>query len=473
MSTLKEKAEQVLVEKTNKIIPDNIKDGVEIFGVSGNIDESRAVISNGVKFTGSTNLDMMTFINTKNITDFKDMFKNTTSTSMDITGLITDKATTMESMFYKSKFTNMSWLDNLNYSNVISMREFLYMNSGVSSLTFSNKDFSKLNTMVTSFAQMSALTNVTITNCVFGNTNLNAMMVFSSDSNLTDITLTNCSFNGITDAYQFFGGCSNLVNLDLTNTTFNNSSTFRMDRMFNGCSKLSNESLNGILAFLLNTNSPTKTLKYLGLTETQANICKTLSNWSACEEAGWKDGYTTDLDLSVGAQISFDGETNYMQDNFTSTIKEKWESIGSNKYSTYFESTRYSSDNVAFLWNKYDLPIFTFAKHEDSSITNNYIYIDNYEMQNYYKNELGIKLCNRYGDEIEDYELNDTGYYEILEYIPEENQFNINTNVEYNFISSGENEYEVVSVSYDDTDAGYNNYLGAVQSMYRDLQNIE
>ena len=37
MSTLKEKAEQVLVEKTNKIIPDNIKDGIEIFGVSGNI----------------------------------------------------------------------------------------------------------------------------------------------------------------------------------------------------------------------------------------------------------------------------------------------------------------------------------------------------------------------------------------------------------------------------------------------------
>lgn len=472
MSTLKEKAEQILQEKTEKVIPDNIKDGIQIFNISGNIDESRAVISDGTKFTGSSNLDVMNFITTKNITNFKDMFKNTTPTSMDITGLITDKAITMESMFYKSKFTDMIWLNDLDYSSVTSMREFLYMNNGISSLTFSNKDFGNLTNMTLSFSQINALTNVNITNCVFGSDGLNATMVFTNNSNLTNMTLTNCSFNGVTDAYQFFGGCSNLVNLDLTNTTFNSSNTFRMDRMFNGCSKLSSESLNSILAFLLNTNSPTKTLKYLGLTQEQADICKTLSNWSACEEAGWKDGYATDLDLSVGAQISFDGETNYMQDNFTSTIKEKWESIGSNKYYTYFESTRYSSDNVAFLWNKYDLPIFTFAKHEDSVITNNYIYLDTNEMMNYYKDELGIKICNRYGDEVSEYELSTTGYYEILDYIPEENQFNIDTNVEYDFISSGENEYEVVSISYDDTDTGYNNYLGAVQSMYRDLQNV-
>ena len=34
-----------------------------------------------------------------------------------------------------------------------------------------------------------------------------------------------------------------------------------------------------------------KTLKYIGLSEEQATTCTTLSNWAACETAGWTTGY--------------------------------------------------------------------------------------------------------------------------------------------------------------------------------------
>ena len=44
MSTLKEKAQQVLDEKENKIIPENIKNGVEIFDVVGTYTGSGADI---------------------------------------------------------------------------------------------------------------------------------------------------------------------------------------------------------------------------------------------------------------------------------------------------------------------------------------------------------------------------------------------------------------------------------------------
>ena len=63
--------------------------------------------------------------------------------------------------------------------------------------------------------------------------------------------------------------------------------------MFYNCTNLSDESLNNILAMCKNATSysDTKTLAYIGLTEEQANRCKTLSNYSAFTAAGWTTGY--------------------------------------------------------------------------------------------------------------------------------------------------------------------------------------
>ena len=59
------------------------------------------------------------------------------------------------------------------------------------------------------------------------------------------------------------------------------------------CNALTNEGLNNVLAMLKNAvvYKGTKTLKYIGLSETQATTCTTLSNWAACQAAGWSTGY--------------------------------------------------------------------------------------------------------------------------------------------------------------------------------------
>ena len=57
-------------------------------------------------------------------------------------------------------------------------------------------------------------------------------------------------------------------------------------------SQLTNDSLNNILEMCKNSvMSSNKTLKYIGLSSTQATTCTTLSNWAACESAGWTTGY--------------------------------------------------------------------------------------------------------------------------------------------------------------------------------------
>ena len=102
-------------------------------------------------------------------------------------------------------------------------------------------------------------------------------------------TFPNIDLSNATDL-QYLCVNSTFVNfpiLDLhsANTMYN---------MFSGCTQLSDDSLNNIMQICINgTNlsSSNKNLKYLGLTSTQANKCKALSNYSAFTAAGWTTGY--------------------------------------------------------------------------------------------------------------------------------------------------------------------------------------
>ena len=65
--------------------------------------------------------------------------------------------------------------------------------------------------------------------------------------------------------------------------------------MFSLCSSLTNESLNNIMQTCINLthlgSTQTKTLNKIGLSQNQATICETLSNWDAFIAAGWTSGY--------------------------------------------------------------------------------------------------------------------------------------------------------------------------------------
>lgn len=89
-----------------------------------------------------------------------------------------------------------------------------------------------------------------------------------------------------------FYSCNTLKDLNVSD--FDISKVTNMLNMFANCSILSNESLNSILKMLSTVNalsSSNRTFKYLGLTQSQSNKGKTLSNWSLAEAAGWKTGY--------------------------------------------------------------------------------------------------------------------------------------------------------------------------------------
>lgn len=94
---------------------------------------------------------------------------------------------------------------------------------------------------------------------------------------------------------SMFEGCSNLVDvpeLDGSSVNWTGTGTVPFSKVFKDCPKLSNDSLNNILAFCTSmTASKDKTLAYIGLTSEQANICKTLSNYQAFVDAGWTIGY--------------------------------------------------------------------------------------------------------------------------------------------------------------------------------------
>lgn len=116
-------------------------------------------------------------------------------------------------------------------------------------------------------------------------TNMNNM--FSRCHNL--ITVSELDTKKATTMGAMFYDCYALINVPI----FDMSSMISNNSMFTNCNALSDNSLNNILASLSTAISynDTKTLKSIGLSEEQATKCTTLSNWAACETAGWTTGY--------------------------------------------------------------------------------------------------------------------------------------------------------------------------------------
>lgn len=121
--------------------------------------------------------------------------------------------------------------------------------------------------------------------------------MFKDCTALTSVPQYNMS--NCTDPGAMFNGCSALVTVPQFNwskvTSFGGA--LSSTHMFDGCTSLSNASLNNILASLTSATSfsggllTPKTLKFIGLTQAQATICEGLSNFAAFTAAGWSTGY--------------------------------------------------------------------------------------------------------------------------------------------------------------------------------------
>lgn len=111
--------------------------------------------------------------------------------------------------------------------------------------------------------------------------------MFKDCSRMTSIVLLDTS--NIVNMNNIFNNCSSLT----TVPQFDTSNLTNMTNAFLNCSALTNESLNNILAMCANATNyvGVKKLVSLGLSQTQATTCQTLSNWDAFVAAGWSSGY--------------------------------------------------------------------------------------------------------------------------------------------------------------------------------------
>lgn len=127
-----------------------------------------------------------------------------------------------------------------------------------------------------------------------------AYYMFAYDNNIENLTNITIG-NSLTSASYMFGYCTKLKTipvLNLTNVTGNTS----LQSMFKDCPALTNDTLNNILSYLTGAGvTANKTLKYVGLTEAQAQTCTTLSKYQDFLAAGWTTGYANIDNPTEGA----------------------------------------------------------------------------------------------------------------------------------------------------------------------------
>lgn len=160
---------------------------------------------------------------------------------------------------YASTNSDMSWLSNVDTSNLTTMARMFY---------------SCENLVTVAFFDTSNVTDMD--NLFYGCTSL--------------VTAPEMDTSNVTMIRSLFYGCTSLVNVPV----YNIESATSFGNMFSNCSNLSNESLNHILAMcasLTATVTLAKTLKKIGLSQSQATTCTGLSNWASAQSAGWTTGY--------------------------------------------------------------------------------------------------------------------------------------------------------------------------------------
>lgn len=241
MDVLNTKIKNILAEKATKIRPENIKKDVKILGITGNYEGE-----------GSTYPP-----------DWSEIGYSETPDSV-ITG------------FDYAKQIKGNW-----DSSVTSMNNMFEGNLDLK--YFPLVDTSKVQTLYRAFyaSRLEKLPKLDFSSVI----NLN--YTFYACRNLEtfpEVDTRNVGF--ISNA---FTNCEKLKNFPILDTSKCTSLSG-----FGNCNSLSNESLNNILYMCAHsavTTASSKNLVLVGLSETQATICQTLSNYQAFLDAGWTTGY--------------------------------------------------------------------------------------------------------------------------------------------------------------------------------------
>lgn len=218
MSTLKSKAEQILQEKETNIIPENIKDGVQIFGVTGDYIGGDSIdLTTGIKFAESsfsTLPDNIINANWENITNMSYMFSNCASLTT-IPQLNTANVVNMSYLFQGCvSLTSVALLDTTNVIDMSGMFADCGNLTTIPQLNTSNVVY--MDSMFSGCTSLTTLPQLNTSNLKY------AGFMFNYCSSLT--TVSGLDFSNVVEIQSMFEGCSNLQELDIRTLDFNSAS---------------------------------------------------------------------------------------------------------------------------------------------------------------------------------------------------------------------------------------------------------
>lgn len=202
-------------EIDENIKSENIKNGVDILGVTGNFIGSKYAprYISFYNYSGTELDEEIANLDTSNMTIMSNMFYSCTRlTDLDLSSFITSEVTNMGNMF--------------NACNKLT------------SLDISSFNTSKVTNMNYMFGNCTSLLNLDLTNFDTSNVTNMSYMIFYCQK-LTTLDLTNFDTSKVTNMSYMFFNCQNLETLYL-GSLFNTSNVINMSYMFANCKKLVN-----------------------------------------------------------------------------------------------------------------------------------------------------------------------------------------------------------------------------------------
>lgn len=195
--------------------------------------------------------------------------------------------------FYGSLASDFSFIKHMDTSESTNMSGMFEGCSAMNVLDISELNTSKVTTMRAMFASIN-IGVLDFVNSIFDTSKVTDMAsMFYGCSGLVTLDLSRFNTSRVTDISNMFSNCSSLVNLNVDSFNLGEINQIARANAFTNCPSLSNNSLNSILKAIITCTrfSTNKQLRRIGLSQAQAEICTTLSNWSDAQSAGWTTGY--------------------------------------------------------------------------------------------------------------------------------------------------------------------------------------